>query len=295
MSKILVTGGAGFIGSHVVDRLVADGHEVVVIDNLSTGDKNFVNPKAIFHEQDICEWEKIAPLFKGIEAVFHLAADPRLQMSIDHPLKTHATNVTGTVNVLWAAKQAGVKKVLFASSCTVYGDCPTIPLSEADCGNPMSPYGLHELMGEQYMRLFSSLFGLPTLCLRLFNVYGPRKKAGGAYPMVIPIFIQQKRNGEALTVVGDGEQTRDYVHVSDVVEAFMLAWQSPFADGRAINIAEGRQRSVNEIAALVGGAVEHISSRVGEMRFVEANTMAARELLTWKPKLRFEDGIRQLL
>lgn len=232
MSKVLVTGGAGFIGSHLVDCLVAAGHKVIVIDNLSTGDRTHVNPDATLHVNSICDYETIAPLFKEVETVFHLAADSRLQMSVDNPLNTHATNVVGTLNILWAAKQAGVKKVLFASSCTVYGNCTTIPFIEESLGNPVSPYGLHKLIGEQYMRLFATLFGLPTLCLRLFNVYGTRKKADGAYPMVLPIFIKQKRNGQPLTIVGDGEQTRDYIHVSDVTAAFMLAWQSSLGGRR---------------------------------------------------------------
>lgn len=293
MATVLVTGGAGFIGSHVVDRLVQSKHRVIVIDNLSLGKKEFINLAAEFHQVDIRDFAAIEPLFKGVEAVFHLAADPRLQVSIEQPLETHAVNVTGTINVLHAAATNKVKKVIFSSSCTAVGD-QTLPIVEDVSPNPVSPYGMHKLMGEQYCRLFSQLFGLETVCLRYFNVFGPRKLATGSYPMVIPVFLQQRLDNKKLTIVGDGEATRDYVHVSDVAEANIKAWESKVTDGRAINIGSGIQVNVNTIAKLIGGDSENLPPRSGEMRFVQANISRAKTDLGWAPAKTFESGLQDL-
>ena len=294
MSKLIVTGGAGFIGSHLVDKLVSEGHEVVVIDNLMLGKKEFINKKAKFYKKDIRDYQSLKKLFKSADVVFHLAADPRLPISIDDPLTTNDINVNGTLNVLWAAKENKVKKVIFSSSCAVYG-VGDPPFGEDSPVNPASPYGLHKLISEKYCQLFFSLYNLSTVCLRYFNVFGPRKLATGGYPMVIPIFLEQRKKGEKLTVVGDGESTRDYVYVSDVVEANIFAWrQNKINDGRPINIGSGRQTSVNEIAALIGGETVHIAHRLGEMRFIEADNSLAWSVLGWKPKIGVETGIAQL-
>src|SRR3989339_720931 len=261
MSKLVVTGGAGFIGSHVVDRLIELGHQVVVIDNLLLGKKSFVNKKAKFVKADIRDFGKLKKYFSGAEAVFHLAADPRLPISIEDPITTHEINVTGTINVLEAARKCGVTKVIFSSSCAVYADTDILPINENAITIPLSPYGLHKLIGEQYCRLYSSLFGLETVCLRYFNVFGPRKLATGSYPMVIPIFLRQRTEGKKLTIVGDGLQTRDYVQVSDVVNANILAWKSAIKNGEAINIGSGKQVSVNEIAEIIGGPTKSIKKR----------------------------------
>ncbi|TAN34171.1 NAD-dependent epimerase/dehydratase family protein [Patescibacteria group bacterium] len=293
MSKYIVTGGAGFIGSHLTDRLISEGHEVRVIDNLMLGKKEYVNKKAEFKKVDIRDFNKLKPLFKGAEAVFHLAADPRLQVSIEDPISTHEINVTGTLNVLQAAKEAGVKKVIFSSTCALYGEQP-LPIKEDFVPRPVSPYGLHKYIGEQYCRLFHNLFRLATVSLRYFNVFGPRKLATGSYPMVIPIFLRQKKEGEKLTVVGDGRATRDYVYVSDVVEANIAAWKSDVRDGAAINIGSGKQTSVNEIAELIGWPTVNLPPRPGEMRFIEADNSRARELLGWEPTIGLEEGINKL-
>ena len=295
MSKLIVTGGAGFIGSHLADRLVADGHEVVVVDNLMLGKKEFVNKKAKFIKADIRDAKKMVKAFAGADAVFHLAADPRLQVSIEKPELTHDINVNGTFNVLKCAKDAGVKKVIFTSSCAVYGDQTSLPIAETALVSPLSPYGLHKLIGEQYARIFSSCFGLETVCLRYFNVFGPRKLATGSYPMVIPIFLDQKKNGKKLTIVGDGEATRDYVHVSDVVEANIAAWKSEVKDGTAINIGSGKQTSVNAIAKIIGGETENLPPRPGEMRYIEADTSLAKKLLGFEAKVSLEQGIKELI
>ena len=233
------------------------------------------------------------PLLSNIDVLFHLAADPRLQISVEFPLVTNETNITGTITLLQLAKEAKVKKIIFSSSCAIYGD-QTLPIKENACPMPKSPYGLQKLTGEQYVRLFHDLYGLNTLSLRYFNVYGRRKTADGGYPMVIPIFLKQRQEGLNLTIVGDGEQTRDYVHVSDVVEANLKAWRSSVADGGSINIGSGRQTSVNEIAELVGGAVVNLNGRHGEMRYIEADIAKAYELLGWRPLIALETGIAEL-
>ncbi len=291
--KYLVTGGAGFIGSHIVDKLLELDHEVVVIDSLMLGKKEFVNKKAKFYKIDIRKFKKIKPLFKGVDGVFHLAADPRLPLSIEDPLLTHEINVTGTLNVLIAAKESGIKKVVFSSSAAIYGD-QELPIKEEMLCSPMSPYGLHKLIGEEYCHLFTSLYGLETVCLRYFNVYGPRKLNTGSYPMVIPIFLSQKKDGQNLTIVGDGEQTRDYVHVSDVVESNIKAMETNLRGSECINIGSGIQTSVNQIADLIGGDKINIPERKGEMRFIEADNSKAKNLLGWEPKIKLEDGIEEL-
>lgn len=293
MSKLIVTGGAGFIGSHLADRLIMLGHEVVVVDNLMLGKKEFVNTKADFQELDIRNLEGLKKAFAGAEAVFHLAADPRLPVSIEDPVGTHEINVTGTLNVLVAAKDTGVKKVIFSSTCAAYGEQP-LPIKEDVKMSPQSPYGLHKLIGEQYCHLYNQLFGVETVCLRYFNVYGPRKLNTGSYPMVIPVFLGQKKNDEAMTITGDGETTRDYVYVSDVVEANIAAWQSAVADGTPINIGTGIQTSVNRIAELVGGEVIHVAERPGEMRRAEADIGRAKELLGWVPQVMLAEGLEML-
>ncbi|MCF6276341.1 MAG: NAD-dependent epimerase/dehydratase family protein [Candidatus Magasanikbacteria bacterium] len=294
MSKCIVTGGAGFIGSHITDKLIELGNEVLVIDNLSLGKKEFVNSKAEFHQVDIRNFEEIKNLFEGVGVVFHLAAEPRLPISIEKPIETNDINVSGTLNILEASRLAGVKKVVFSSSCAVYGDCAVMPITENYHKNPKSPYGLHKLIGEQYMKLYSELFDLPTVCLRYFNVYGPRKLADGGYPMVIPVFLKQIAEGKKMTVIGTGENTRDYVHVNDVADANVKAWESEVVNGESINIGFGEQTSVNKIAEHIGGEKEYLEPRIGEMCRAQANIEKAKELLNWEPAVKFEEGIAGL-
>ena len=293
MSKVVVTGGAGFIGSHLTDSLLEAGHEVLVVDNLMLGKKEFVNKKAQFYKKDIRDYKSLQKIFKGVEAVFHLAADPRLPVSIEDPITTNDINVNGTLNVLWAAKENSVEKVVFSSSCAVYGLAEP-PFREEIPVTPVSPYGLHKVIGEEYCRLFSKLYGLKTVCLRYFNVFGPRKLPSGSYPMVIPIFLEQRSHKKPMSIVGDGTATRDYVQVRDVVKANILAWQSGVEDGQAINVGSGRETSVNEIAKLIGGATIFIPARSGEMRAAAADNTRAKQLLQWEPTITLEQGVAEL-
>src|SRR3989338_3972613 len=210
MSKCLVTGGAGFIGSNLADELIKQGHNVVIIDNLSTGKQEYVNSKAEFHKADIRNLNEIKPLFLGIDYVFHLAAFPRVQPSIEDPATANDINLNGTLNVLIAARDAKVKKVVYSASSSAYGDQGRMPLTEDMPAHPLSPYGLQKYVGELYCRLFSDIYGLPTVSLRYFNVYGRRQALAGAYCLVMGLFIQQRKEGQPMTITGDGNNRRDY-------------------------------------------------------------------------------------
>lgn len=290
---VLVTGGAGFIGSNLVDELVKKKWKVRIIDNLSIGKKENLNPAAKFYKLDIRDLSKIKPVFKGVDYVFHLAAFPRAQPSIDDPFGTNEINLNGTINVLIAARQAKVKKVIFSSSSSVYGDQEKSPKREDMKSNPMSPYALQKYASELYCRLFSLLYGLPTVCLRYFNVYGKRQSLEGSYCLVMGIFARQRLQDKPLTIVGDGKQRRDYTNVADVVRANILAALSKkVGKGEAINIGRGRSFSVNELAAMIGGPAINIFPRV-EPRESLADNSLARRLLGWKPIVDLPDWIKK--
>lgn len=293
--KIIITGGAGFIGSHIQDTLIARGYDVHIIDNFSTGKRENVNPAAILHEVDIRDFQKIAPLFQGARFVFHLAAFPRVEPSILDPIMSHDMNLNGTLNILKAAKDAKVAKVIYSASSACYGNPDSFPTSENAPCRPMSPYALQKYVGELYCSLFSFLYGLPTVSLRYFNVYGPRQSEEGAYALVIARFLKEKRNGRPLPIVPDGTQSRDFVHVRDVVRANLLAMESAqVGKGEVINIGGGKNYSVNEIAALIGGPTMFIELRV-EPKKTLADISRARELLGWQPTIALEEGIAELL
>lgn len=297
MSKLLVTGGAGFIGSHIADRLINDGHEVTIIDNLSTGKLENINPKAKFIHADIADYESIVSHFASLEAVFHCAALARIQPSIKNPLSAHAANATGTLNVLWAAKNAGIKKVIYSATSSVYGDQPmeNYPLKENMTVQPGSPYSVQKYMGEMYCQLFSALYGLPTVILRYFNVYGPRQLTEGAYATVIGIFLKQRLMDKAMTMVEDGgEKRRDFTHIQDVVQANMLAWTVNIARTEVFNIGKGKNYSVKEVADLIGGPIETIPKRMGEYLITLADNTKACQLLGWIPSISLEQGIEEL-
>ena len=292
--KAVVTGGAGFIGSHIVDALLERGDEVHVVDDLSAGKREYVNPKASFYKLDIRDREALISACAGADHIFHVAALPRVQFSIENPLETHEVNVTGTLNVLYAAAENRVKKVVFSSSSSVYGDQDTMPLVETMSANPKSPYALHKYIGERYCSVWSEVFSVPTVSLRYFNVYGPRQTADGSYPLVTARFLKQREEGEKLTITGDGEQTRDFTHVRDVVRANLLAADSEAVGrGEAINIGAGSNISINRIAELVGGEVEHIEPRF-EPRHTLADNSKAGTLLGWEPTVSIEEGMAEL-
>ena len=298
--RCVVTGGCGFIGSHIVDALVRDGCEVAVLDDLSTGNLEYLNPAAELLEASVADGEVVRSAVEGATWVFHLAALPRVQQSVDDPIGTHAVNVNGTLNVLQAAREHGVERVVVSSSSSVYGDQETHLMTEDLAPNPLSPYGLHKLIGEQYADLFASLFGMQIVSLRYFNVYGPRQSAEGAYALVIPHFLRLRDEGKPLTVYGDGCQTRDYVHVDDVVRANLNAANSELPAGRAValNVGSGEETSVNEIAAMVGGEVEHIipnpRGAFEELRKC-ADTSRAKSVISWEPGILLAEGIRSVL
>jgi UDP-glucose 4-epimerase len=278
--KAVVTGGAGFIGSHVVAALKQEGYEVVVVD-LKTS-------------SDIRKPEDLTRAFAGATYVFHLAALPRVPYSIEHPQETNETNITGTLNVLVAARDAGVKKVIYSASSSAYGDSTVMPLVETLPAYPISPYALQKYAGELYCRLFSEVYKLPTVSLRYFNVYGPGADPNGAYALVIAKFLQQRTEGKPMTITGDGTQTRDFTHVRDVVRANILAATSEnVGKGEVINIGAGKNASVNTIAKLVGGLTQHVEARL-EPHDTLADNALAKKLLGWEPKVSLEDGIAEL-
>jgi nucleoside-diphosphate-sugar epimerase len=291
----LVTGGAGFIGSHLVDALIAAGLRVRTIDNFATGRRELVNRAAEVVEADIRDASSIATAFDGVDTVFHIAALPRIPLSIAKPVETHMTNVVGTLNVLIAARDHKVRRFVFSGSSSVYGDQATIPLVETMTANPLNPYALQKHVGEQYARMFHRLFGMQTITLRYFGVYGPRMPQEGSYVLAIAAFLKARRERRPLEIYGDGEQTRDFTHVSDVVSANMLAMDCEIADGRAINIGRGENVSVNRIAAMVGGPTVHHEGRAGDMRDTLADRTQAEQILGWRPKVSIAEGIADLL
>ncbi len=296
-TKVVVTGGAGFIGSNLVRELVAKNYDVHVIDNLVGGKKEAVHPSATLHVADITNLSEISPIFVGAKYVFHLAALPRVQYSIENPEKTNNVNANGTLNVLIASKQADVKRLVYSASSSAYGDQVVMPLNESLPANPKSPYGLQKYIGELMCRVWSEVYGLPTVCLRYFNVYGPGQSEEGAYALVIARFLKQKREGTALTIVGDGEQTRDFTSVHDVVRANILAaeTENPIAEkGEVFNIGAGKNYSVNAIAKMIGGKTEHIPARL-EPKHTLADNSKAKKILGWEPKVSFEQGIAELV
>lgn len=294
--KSLVTGGAGFIGSNIVDRLLELGHEVVVIDNESSEAHEvfYWNEMAVNNKIDICDYESIRPLFDGVDYVFHLAAEARIQPAILNPLKAVKTNSLGTATVLQCAREAGVKRVVYSSTSSAYG-FNTIPNHEDQPDDCLNPYSVSKVGGEKLCSMYTDLFNLDTIILRYFNVYGPREPMRGQYAPVIGIFRRQKENNEALTVVGDGDQRRDFTHIYDVVNANILAATEDVDKkffGTVFNIGTGKNYSVNEIAQMYNHNVTNIPPRVGESKETLANNEKAKKLLGWSPQQSLEEWIK---
>ncbi|HEX4211556.1 MAG TPA: NAD-dependent epimerase/dehydratase family protein, partial [Candidatus Binataceae bacterium] len=245
-------------------------------------------------EGDIRVIDSIRPAFQGVDCIFHTAALPRVMLSIEHPVETHMVNVVGTLNTLIAARDAGVKRMIYSGSSSVYGDQPQLPLRETMAPNPLNPYALQKLAGEQYTRMFHRLFGLETLTLRYFNVYGSRMATEGAYVTVIGLFIRERLAGRPLTIHGDGTQSRDFTHVSDVVRANLAAMKSTIADGRALNVGRGSALSVNDIAELISGPKVYSERRPGDPRATLADLTETRKVLGWEPLMNTAEAVREL-
>ena len=297
--KYVVTGGAGFIGSNLVDRLIDEGHEVHVIDDLSTGKRENINPKAKFHQYDLSQSERNSILYgwknlwEDTDVVFHMACLARVQPSIEEPHLYHDKNVNGLVNVLECCRIHKVKRLVFSSSSSVYGDVEEkdLPTSEEATLTPMSPYALHKLIGEQYCKLYSDLYGIETVSLRYFNVYGNRQPTEGAYCLVMGVFAQQRLNGKPMTIRGDGEQRRDFTYVGDVVDAnIKCGTMDKEWTGEVFNIGNGDNRSVNQIADLIGGDRVNVDPVI-EPRETLADNSLAEYLLDWTPKGNLEEWI----
>ena len=286
MKKAIVTGGAGFIGSNLVDKLIEQGVEVTILNNLSTGKEENINPKAKFINCDISTASEIDMLFyiNGADVVFHLAALARVQPSIEDPISFNEVNVKGTLNVLLAAHKAKVKRVVYSASSSCYGDATKFPTPEEHSTNPLSPYGLQKYLGEHYCKMFSEVYGLDTVSLRYFNVYGERMSLEGAYRLAIPIFAKQMLEGKPLTINNDGEQRRDFTYVGDVVNANILAATNPEdLKGEVFNIGNGDNYSVNELADMLGGEKSYGNKVIEPFQTLADNSKASL-MLNWNPQ-----------
>jgi UDP-glucose 4-epimerase len=300
MQKVIVTGGAGFIGSNLSKTLIDEGFEVHIVDNLSSGKKENIPDGAVFHFGDIRHSKEITKIFKKIskkspvEFVFHLAATPEIEVSKKSPFKTNETNVTGTDNVLHASYEIGVKRLIYSSSCSVYGNPTEFPTTENTRTSLESPYAFHKQIGELYCALAGQTSNLETVSLRYFNVYGPNQNFKSSYSGVISVFLHQRKNNIPITVTGDGTQTRDFVHVSDVARANILATQSKrVGKGEVINIGSGEESKIIDIAKIIGGPIEHISKRTETGRS-RADIQKAKKLIEWTPKISIEKGLVEL-
>ncbi|CUW37991.1 UDP-glucose 4-epimerase [Magnetospirillum sp. XM-1] len=297
----IVTGGAGFIGSHLIDRLLADGHRVSVIDNFANGrEENLADALAsapdrlVIHRADVADADLIRPLFVGADRVFHLAAMADIVPSIQNPMLYHRANVDGTIAVLEAARAAGVKRFVYAASSSCYGIPETYPTPETAPPSPMYPYALTKWVGEQYVMHWAKTYDLPAVSLRLFNVYGPRHRTAGTYGAMFGVFLAQRLAGKAYTVVGDGSQTRDFTFVADVADAFVTAANSDVG-GEIFNVGSDGTYSVNRIIEILGGDKLHIPKRPGEPDCTWADIAKIKRTLGWKPKVPLEEGVRILL
>jgi len=303
MPLYLVTGGAGFIGSNIVAELLQRGERVRVLDNFSTGRRENIVPfvdDIDLIEGDFRDLSTVTHAMKGVDYVLHQGALPSVQRSVDAPLATHAANATGTLNVLIAARDAGIRRVVYASSSSIYGDSPTLPKREDMLPAPKSPYAVSKMGGEQYCRAFAEVFALETVCLRYFNVFGPRQDPASQYSAVIPLFITALLQGEAPTIYGDGRQSRDFTYVANVVQANLLAAVAPReAVGRVFNIACGQRFTLLDLVAALRDILDidvepiHAAPRPGDVRHSLADISAAQETLGYNPTVSFHEGLRR--
>jgi nucleoside-diphosphate-sugar epimerase len=302
MARYLVTGGSGFIGSNIVDELLHRNQEVAVLDNLSTGRKENlagVRDRIAFHEADIRDLDKIRPLFQNTDYVIHLAALPSVPRSVADPITSNAVNIDGTLNVLVAARDAKVKRVVFAASSSAYGDNPVLPRVETHIPRPLSPYALTKLAGEYYCVMFTRLYGLEAVALRYFNIFGPRQNPDSPYTGVLSIFIAAYLRGQTPTIFGDGEQSRDFTFVSNAVDATLRACTAEGAVGKVINVGTGDRYTLNQTVALLNKIFSKQVTpnrgpvRQGDVCESHADITVARQFLGYEPLVRFEDGLRR--
>lgn len=286
MKNVLVTGGAGFIGSNLVDELILQKYNVTIIDNLSTGKEKNINKKAVFYKCDIRDFDRLSKTFNQIDYVFHLAALPRIQRSIKSPLETNEVNVQGTLNVLEAATKNNIKKVIFASSSSVYGLQNSLPLYENMIPQPLSPYSLQKFIGEMYAQIYTRLYGLRVISLRFFSVYGPRQNCTEEYATIIGKYIHLCAHRENLPIYGDGQQTRDFTHVDDVIKACMRSMSINLPDNSPdmFNICSGEPYSVMKIAKKFKQPIIFKPKREGEVLNSYGNNSLAKKFLGWTPR-----------
>ncbi len=302
MALYLVTGGAGFIGSHLVERLLKQGEEVRVLDNLDTGRKdNLANylKEIDFRKGDIRDGKTVEKAVTGVDYVLHIAAQRSVPRSIDDPLSSNEVNVQGTLNVLWWAKETGVRRLVYASSSSVYGNSQAMPLKESYAPSPLSPYAVSKLVGEYYCRVFYNIYGLETVSLRYFNVFGPRQDPYSQYANVVPIFIKAGLDGRQVEVHWDGLQSRDFTYVENTVNATLLAATVPGVAGRVFNVGYGKEHSILDliktIERIVGKPINyvHTEARKGDVRRTLADISLAEELLGYKARIGFEEGLEK--
>lgn len=303
MSHYLVTGGAGFIGSHLTDELVRRGHRVRVLDNLSTGHRRNLEhvPGVDFVEGDLADVEACVRAVNGVDYVLHQGAIPSVPRSVKDPVTSNRSNIDGSLNILVAARDAGVKRLVYAGSSSAYGDTPTLPKREDMPTRPLSPYALQKLVAEQYCQMFTRLYGLETVTIRYFNVFGPRQDPGSPYSGVISLFSTALLEGRRPTIYGDGRQTRDFTYVANVVDGVLRACEAPGVAGEVINIATGGRISLNQLLAtmntIVGAQLqaEYLDERAGDVRDSQADITKARQLLGYSPIVDLEEGLRRTL
>ncbi len=304
MSKVLVTGGAGFIGSNLTEVLLQRGHSVRVLDDFSTGKRenlifNQAYPSLQIVEGDLRDPSTCQEAAQGMEYIFHQGALPSVQRSIEDPETSNAVNVGGTLNILLAAREKGVRRVMYAASSSVYGDTPTLPKHEEMAPNPLSPYALQKYIGEQYCRLFYQLYGLETISLRYFNIFGPKQDPNSLYSAVIPKFIDALLQGRSPIIFGDGEQSRDFTYIENVVQANLLAMSADRVHGEAINIACGKRISLNQLASLLKEILGSKQSliyeepRKGDVKHSLADIQRGKEIINYEPSVGMEAGLRK--
>jgi nucleoside-diphosphate-sugar epimerase len=302
--KALVTGGAGFIGSHIAERLVSDGHEVAVLDNFSSGKrhnlKGFEGDIEVL-EGDIRDAGRVREAVEGRDLVFHEAAIVSVPYSVEHPLETHDVNILGTLRLLQAAREAGVRRVVFASSAAIYGDEATLPKLETMLPTPIAPYGVEKVTAEHYLHTYGAIYGVETVALRYFNVFGPRQDPSSPYSGVISIFVNRALDGRTLTVYGDGQASRDFVFVGDVVEANLAAATRDGVSGEVFNVARGAKTTLTELIEVLGRIVRrkldiaHAPPRVGDIVESWANVDKAGSRLGFQARVSVEEGLRKLV